>query len=167
MALILFVVLVVSRLVPHPHNFTALTGVALFAGAFWAGGSLRFVVPLFASIVTDLYFGFYPGMEWTYLGIAAGVLLAPRLQASLVQVGVRSLLASIVFFLFSNIGVWWSSGMYTLDSAGLYQCFTMAIPFFHNTVLSGFVFSVFFFSAYRVLFFDKGFEGFVAAPYGR
>ncbi|MCC6137197.1 MAG: hypothetical protein IT287_01075 [Bdellovibrionaceae bacterium] len=167
MAVLLFVVLVVSRLVPHPHNFTALTGVALFAGALWAGGSLRFIVPLLATLATDIYFGFYPGMEWTYLGIAAGVWLAPQLKASVLQVSVRAVLASVLFFVLSNVGVWWSSGLYTQDFTGLMQCFTMAIPFFHNTVVSGFVFSVFFFSVYRLVFFKNGFQGFVVAPNGR
>lgn len=172
MALILLAVLVASRLIPHPQNFTALIGVALFAGAFWGqkgsrAAGLRFAIPLVATLVTDIYLGFYPGMEWTYLGIAASVLLAPKISASIFSVSLRAFIASVVFFIFSNIGVWWSSGLYTQDMNGLSQCFTMAIPFFQNTVASGLFFSIAIFSVYRLVFFERGFEGFVAAEYGR
>lgn len=162
MGFLLIAILVASRLIPHPSNFTALVGVALFSGAFWRGTGVRFAIPLIATLITDIYFGFYPGMEWTYLGIAASVLLAPQLQASLFNVGARALVASTVFFVFSNLGVWWSSGLYTQDMNGLGQCFTAAIPFFQNTVVSGFIFSVGLFSIYRLAFYEKGFEGFVA-----
>lgn len=174
MALVLFAVLVLSRIMPHPHNFTALIGVALFSGALWGtstpwnnGNGLRFAIPLFASLVTDIYLGFYPGMEWTYLGISASVLMAPKLSASVVRVGAHALAASIVFFILSNVGVWWSSGLYTQDMNGLSQCFTMAIPFFQNTVASGLIFSVGFFSLYRLVFFEQGFKGFMTTEYGR
>lgn len=163
MAIVLFTVLVVSRLVPHPINFTALTGVALFAGAFWKNNPLRYMVPIVATIVTDIYFGFYPGMEWTYLGIAASVLMAPKIDASIINISVRAFIAAVVFFVLSNVGVWWSAGLYTQDLTGLGQCFTMAIPFFQNTVASAMFFSLTLFSVYRLVFFEKGFEGFVTA----
>lgn len=162
MATILIAVLVASRLIPHPANFTALVGVALFAGAFWRGTGMRFAIPLVAILITDIYFGFYPGMEWTYLGIAASVLMAPKIQASMFNVGARALLASILFFVLSNVGVWWSSGLYTSDVIGLGQCFTAAIPFFQNTVVSGVVSALGLFSIYRLVVHEKGFEGFVA-----
>lgn len=167
MALILFGVLVASRLIPHPHNFTALTGVALFAGALWTNSALRFVVPMLAVLATDFYFGIYPGIEWTYLGIAASVLLAPKMEATMVTISVRAFIAAVVFFVLSNVGVWWSSGLYVQDLTGLGQCFTMAIPFFQNTVASALFFSLTFFSVYRLFFFEKGFEGFLSANYGR
>lgn len=174
MALVLFAVLVASRLIPHPQNFTALIGVALFAGAFWGqastwgrGTGLRFAIPLVSTLVTDIYLGFYPGMEWTYLGIAASVLLAPKISSSIFSVSLRAFIASIVFFVLSNMGVWWSSGLYTQDMNGLNQCFTMAVPFFQNTVASSLFFSIAFFSVYRLVFFERGFKGFVAAEYGR
>jgi hypothetical protein len=167
MAVLLFVVLVVSRLIPHPHNFTVLTAVALFGGSLWRGSSLRFIVPLVAVFLTDIYFGFYPGIVWTYLGIAAGVLFAPQLRASVFTVTGRALLAAVAFFIFSNLGVWWSSGMYTQDANGLAQCFTLAIPFFHNTAISSLFYSVSFYCIYRLVFSESGMEGFVTSSYGR
>jgi hypothetical protein len=41
---------------------------------------------------------------------------------------------SLVFFVASNFAVWAFSGMYSLDLAGLSQCFIAALPFLQNTV---------------------------------
>lgn len=168
MAAVLFFVLAVSRWVPHAHNFTALSGVALFAGALWRKTSvLRFLVPLLAVFVSDFYFGFYSGMEWTYLGIAAGVLVAPTLESSVLTVASRAFWAAVLFFVFSNLGVWWTSGMYSLDTAGLGLCFSYAIPFFHNTLLSSLFYTIGFFSIYRWMFLQNGFQDFVTVRNGR
>lgn len=163
---VLLAILVLSRLIPHPYNFTALTGVALFSGSFWRG-HLRFVVPLMATFLTDAYFGFYPGIQWTYMGIASIVLLSPSLNANVYVVGLRAFTAAILFFVFSNFGVWWSAELYPSTVAGLGACFTMAIPFFSNMLISSLFYALVFYSSYRVVFSEEGWKGFVKIPYGR
>ena len=46
------------------------------------------------------------------------------------------LISSIVFFVITNFGVWAISGMYEKNFSGLVQSYFMAIPFFHNTLIS-------------------------------
>ena len=41
---------------------------------------------------------------------------------------------SLFFFVASNFAVWAFSGMYSLDFAGLTQCYVAALPFLQNTV---------------------------------
>jgi hypothetical protein len=41
---------------------------------------------------------------------------------------------SLAFFAISNFAVWAFSGMYSLDFAGLTQCYVAALPFLQNTV---------------------------------
>jgi hypothetical protein len=41
---------------------------------------------------------------------------------------------SLLFFAASNFAVWAFSGMYSLDFAGLTQCYVAALPFLQNTV---------------------------------
>ena len=53
-----------------------------------------------------------------------------------------SLLGSILFFIFSNAGVWAMATTYPKTVAGLLQCYALAIPFFHNTVISTVLFVV-------------------------
>ena len=46
----------------------------------------------------------------------------------------RSLACSLIFFATTNLAVWAFSGMYSLDMAGLIQCYTLALPFLKYTV---------------------------------
>lgn len=166
-AALLFVALVVSRLVPHPNNFTALVAVALFSGSYWAKSYLRFGVPLAAMVVTDIYFGIYPGLVFNYLAIIAGILIAPALLGSAWSIAGRGLAASVFFFVISNFGVWLQAGLYEKTFAGLVECYVLAIPFFHNVLLSTWFFSGLFYSCYRLFFTSRGFEGFFKLNYGR
>src|SRR5262245_33438500 len=43
-----------SRLVPHPPNFTPLTAIALFGGAYFSSRLLAFAVPLAAMALSDV-----------------------------------------------------------------------------------------------------------------
>ena len=58
--------------------------------------------------------------------------------------------ASVIFFLVSNFGVWFSSGMYTKDIGGLIACYTAGIPFFKNTVLGDLVYSAALFGLFEL-----------------
>jgi hypothetical protein len=58
--------------------------------------------------------------------------------------------ATAVFFVLSNLGVWLMSGMYPLTSAGLVECFVMALPFLQNSVTSTFVFMGLLFGGYSL-----------------
>jgi hypothetical protein len=60
-----------------------------------------------------------------------------------------------LFFLISNFGVWTSGTMYTKDFSGLLTCYTMAIPFFKNSLMSdliycGILFGSFEFAQYKI-----------------
>ena len=42
----------------------------------------------------------------------------------------------VTVFVITNFGVWAISGMYEKNFSGLVQSYFMAIPFFHNTLIS-------------------------------
>ena len=65
---------------------------------------------------------------------ACGRLL--RHQTDTTQALIAGAGSSIVFFILSNLGVWAMSPLYPKTVAGFLACYTMAIPFFHNTVLA-------------------------------
>lgn len=50
------------------------------------------------------------------------------------------LVNSIFFFLFTNFGVWLVGGLYPHTVEGLKQCYTLAIPFYRNTLAGDFVY---------------------------
>lgn len=138
---LLFAVGVFSRWIPHPPNFSAIMAIALFAG-FMLPASLALVLPVACMFVGDLLLGFH-GLMWVvYLSLLPMVWAGSRLPQpgfharGLASWGMAGLLASILFFATTNLAVWWSSGMYPHTQEGLMTCFVLALPFFHNSVLS-------------------------------
>ncbi len=132
-----------SRLVPHPSNFTPVTAMALLATGMLANRWLAFLLPLFALLVSDLFIGFYEGMIFTYMGLfAVGVVgLYLRENKSTFRIAGVTITGSLVFFILSNFGVWIAGGLYPLTFNGFVTCFANAIPFYGNS-LAGDVFYV-------------------------
>ncbi|HRA74255.1 MAG TPA: hypothetical protein PLB11_15700, partial [Flavobacterium sp.] len=67
-------VVAISRLLPHPYNFTPIGAIALFGGTFLKDKKMAFGLPLAALLVSDLLLqlikpgsAFYEGWFWVYL----------------------------------------------------------------------------------------------------
>lgn len=129
--LIAFVlVAILSRLIPHLPNFTAVTATALFAGRHFKNRVLAFAVPLAVMIVSDLILGFYTISWFVYASFAAVVFVGQWSQKMNVLIVLTS---SLTFFVISNFGVWFLG--YPLTLEGFIACYTAAIPFFRNAIL--------------------------------
>ncbi len=162
----LIVMASLTRLLPHPPNFTAIGAMALFGGAALSGKVLKTVLPLIALFISDVIINntlysslnegftfFYTGAFWTYLSIGLIAISAPylvkKLSASNVLKG--SVLASLLFFIVSNFGVWISGTLYPLNAGGLISTYTAAIPFFANTLISNVLFSALLFGGFYLV----------------
>jgi hypothetical protein len=55
-------------------------------------------------------------------------------KRSFSAIAVRTLAASVLFFIVTNFAVWVSSGMYAHTLLGLQTCFVAALPFFQNSL---------------------------------
>lgn len=134
---VLIVLAIISRLLPHPPNFAPVAAIALFGGAMFTRRSLAFLMPIVAMLVSDAIIGFHAHMPVVYGLFLATVLIgfALRDRAKMGTVIGASLISSTLFFLGSNLAVWYGSGFYSQDWAGLMACYAMAVPFFQNTVL--------------------------------
>lgn len=156
---VLLVIAVLSRLIPHAPNFTAVGAVAVFAGYFFHRRREALVVSLGAMLISDVFAGFYSSAIWVYGAFALSVMLGRQLRGAGAKPGrfswpstaMVNVSAAVVFFVLSNFGVWASSGMYSLDWTGLVHCFTAAIPFFGNTLASQLIFGAALFAAHRAL----------------
>jgi hypothetical protein len=124
------------RLVPHPPNFSPIDAMALFSGAYVGRRALAFVAPIAALFVSDLFLGFYAGMNFVYASVALVVLLGWWIaqRRTTMRIVAAALGGSVAFFAITNFGMWLFSGYYPLTTAGLVTCYTAAIPFFQNTV---------------------------------
>ena len=138
------------RLLPHPWNFTPMAAMGLFAGAQFSDKRLAFAVPLSAVFLSDLVIGFYPFWWIVYAAHAASVMIGLQLQRhkSVPVLAGASLAASVTFFLVSNLSTFFSSGLFPMTSAGLIQCYTVALPFFRNTVFGDLFFTALLFGIF-------------------
>ena len=153
-----------SRIIPHPYNFTPLSAIALFGAAHFKKGWQVVFIPILATWLSDLFINnviydsldfvwFYQGFYWQY---GAYVLVALLGRSALQKVTVSRVLfgslgAAIIFFLVSNFGVWIGSPIYPPTFSGLMACYAAGIPFFGGTLLGNLVYGVALFGLFHFL----------------
>jgi len=129
---------VAVRLLPHALNLTPLAASALFAGVMLRHRSLALLVPLTAMLLSNLVIGFD---DWRISAVVYGALALTAVAGMwaqrhrLFRVVVPVMLScSLMFFVTTNFAVWAFSGIYSLDMAGLVQCYIAGLPFLKHTV---------------------------------
>jgi len=124
-----------SRLLPHPPNFTPIAAIALSAGVY-LDRRYAFFLPLAAMLISDYFIGFHDGMVWVYgCFLAIGLIgLWLRSHKKPLLIAGASLTSSVLFFIVTNFGVWLTGTMYPKTFEGLIACYVAAVPFFQNTV---------------------------------
>ena len=160
----LILVAALTRVLPHPPNFSPVEAVALFGGAYFASRYWALLVPLAAMLLSDLVLakingGLYSswfgssGMLLVYACVAIGVFLGYRLRGKVSGARVLgyALLGSLLFFTVTNFGVWLSSPMYPQTTAGLLAAYAAGIPFFKWTVLGTLFYSAMLFGGFALL----------------
>ena len=151
-AFILLFVAAFSRLIPHPLNFTPIAAIGLF-GAVYFDKKFAFVVPFAAMVISDYFIGFYNQIYWVYGSfiLIAFMGLWLKNHKSIIAIAGTTLASSILFFVVTNFGVWFSGTMYSKDVAGILECYVAAIPFFKNTVAGDASYVAVLFGAYELV----------------
>jgi len=144
---LLFVPLIfILRLGFLPPNVSGVGNLGFFSRSFLP---LVLVTLGFDLLVGGLYSGFI----WTYFGFFGYWLLGRIAGNSLKKQFLFLPLASLLFFLFSNLGVWLN--WYPINLNGFLTCYTLALPFYRNTLIGdlGFGLLVVAFKLIRLKFF--------------
>ena len=130
---------VAARLLPHAPGFMPVAASALFAGRMLRIPALAVIVPLLAMALSGTALA---GDDFRISLVVYAAITAPAFAGMLsrrypgaVAVVAGMVTCSLIFFAASNFAVWAFSGMYTLDLAGLTQCYVAALPFLDKTVL--------------------------------
>ena len=135
----IFVALAASRFIPHPPNFTSLLALSFYVPAILG---LRFIPALVvAFVITDLIIGLHSVTLFTwgsiiFIGLSSKFFFSNKLSRI-----IGALIGATIFFIVTNFGVW-SLGSYGYTFEGLMLSYTLALPFFGNTLISTIIFSV-------------------------
>ena len=149
---------VIGRLIPHIPNFTPMTSLSLFAGSKLSRAT-AFMTLFFALLVSDILLAIINGYPvfsyWTlfsYSGFAIMVLAGSKLNAnnSLTKTAIYITSSSAGFWLWTNFGVWLTSGLYSKNIVGLFNCYIAAIPFLRNEMVGDIVWGLVVFGAFSV-----------------
>ena len=125
----LIFIAILTRLLPHPPNFAPITSIALFSGFHFSNKRIAILIPLVGMFLSDIFLGLHSLIPVVYLSfILISVMSFYIKTLSFTNV----LLASTLFFVFSNLGVWYF--FYPHNWGGLSTCFVLAIPFFVNAI---------------------------------
>ena len=130
--------ILITRLIPHPPNFTSLIAISFYIPILF-GRKYIFLV-LIAFIISDLLIGFHPFVFWTWFTTFIIGLIGKNFIGTLSRMS-GSLLGAIIFFIISNFGVW-INGQYGYSISGVITCYYLALPFFTNTLISTVLYSL-------------------------
>jgi hypothetical protein len=146
-AYLLLLVAILSRLLPHAGwmNFSAEGAALLYFGARRSWREM--LVPLAALMATDYvltvysyhfpfqWTGYLPTWAWYVAAMALGHILL-KSRTTFLRVAAGVVLGPTSFFMISNYAVWAGSNMYPHTGGGLVACYTAAIPFYRNDLVS-------------------------------
>ena len=177
MLLIGFLILAVASrflilLNPSWANFSPVTSMALFAGAYAFNKRQAIflsVLPIWISnlilnnwVYPQYFEGFSWGFDVVHLTLFAGIaLLGSRISNMTTFVGAN--LATVIgFFILSNFAVWAGDAIgygfkagntvvYAKDFSGLMTCYAAALPFLKNALISQFFFSSVMFGGFELV----------------
>ena len=114
--IVLTIVGVLSRLMPHPPNLTAIGAVGLFLGSYSKKNNLFFLIPIIIMLISDFFLFSIQGKSFpgivVYISLLAyipiGSLLIKKIKIKNIVGGCLS--GSTFFFLVTNFFVWLSPG---------------------------------------------------------
>jgi hypothetical protein len=127
---------VLFRLLPHLPNFTPITAIALFGGLYFSNKTMAYLVPLVIMALSDLFLGFHSISFVVYAAFIVVSFIGTQTKKPSVF---TILLSSISFFIITNFGVWLIG--YPKTWSGLVECYTLALPFFRNSLLGDLFYS--------------------------
>lgn len=160
----LIAIAMITRILPHAPNFTAVGAAAIFGGMMFKDNWKAFMAPLIAMFISDLFINnviyaqysegftlFTGGFAFIYGAIFLSSLLARASMKNSSKKGLAiagSALGSAgIFFLLTNFGAWFANPMYAQNFAGLIQSYVAGLPFLLNSVASTLLYSAVLFGA--------------------
>tara|TARA_Y100001970_G_scaffold286753_1_gene409701 strand:+ start:852 stop:1370 length:519 start_codon:yes stop_codon:yes gene_type:complete len=134
------IILAMSRIIPHPPNFTPILASAIMAPILIKDRMFGIAIPIFAMFLSDIVIGFHSYQFVVYFSILIISLITP-ITKNYLSLFIIAIISSIWFFIVTNFAVWIIWDYYPKNIEGLISCYTLAIPFFKNTLISTSIFT--------------------------
>ncbi len=171
LALLLVVLGVVLRLLPHPWNLTPIGAIALFSGAAFDRKRWSFAIPIAAMFIGDVLmeittgYGLHSLMPVVYGSFAASVVIGLLIRArrgSAKAVAGAAVVSSVLFYVVTNFAMWTISTVYPKTMAGLIACYVAGIPYFGTQLAGDLLYSALLFGTFVQL--ERRLTRFAPAP---
>ena len=134
------IILVLARIIPHPPNFTPIISFSILGPMILKNRLYGSAIPLIAMFISDIIIGFHV-YQFVIYTVLLSISLISSMHRYFFYVFTTAILASIWFFISTNFAVWVILDYYPKTFDGLVICYTLAIPFFKNTLVSTLLFT--------------------------
>ncbi len=152
---LLVILVVASRLLPHPMNFAPIGALGLFSGAYIIN-KRAWLIPLVALFISDLFIGFYTPivMLSVYVSFSISAVLgryALSQKRNVIRIGSAAVASATILFVLSNFTLWLTGMYYPMTMEGLTTCFVRAIPFYGYTLAGDLFYATVLFGSYEAI----------------
>lgn len=129
---VLILLAALSRLLPHPPNFSPVIAISILGGAIITNRKLAFIIPIAVMVISDIFIGFHPYIWAVYSAMIVSVLIGMYAGKNMKfsKLVISSLMGSILFYIITNFAYWLTSGSYPMNLTGLSQAYIVGLPFF-------------------------------------
>jgi len=145
----LIFLLTLSRLIPHPPNFTPIISVAILSSFFFKNINLSISVILISMFISDLLIGFHDYVFFTYIPLVVIAIIFKEKILKYKNILIYSVIGVIIFYLISNFGVWFLGKNYENSIYGLISCYIAGLPFLKNSLISTIFYTYLTFSIFK------------------
>ena len=137
-----FLVGILGRAIPHPWNLTPTVSLSLISGQYFRKKN-ALMVTLLSLLVSDCLLAviqhhavFGSWSLFTYTGLLLTTLIAQQYNIKTASDAFLLVsISSLTYWAWTNVGCWLSMPEYPTTFQGLWQCFTMALPFLKNQII--------------------------------
>lgn len=166
--IVMILLAAVSRLIPHPYNFTPFVAMALFGGAYLGNRFVALAAPVAALLISDViinvftlksqYGSFlYDGFAYVYGAVILTVILGSVVlkKISGTKLAATTVFSTLLFFVVTNFGAWtvnaWSAApLYARSLDGLAAAYVAGIPFLRNAFVGDIFYAAVLFGLYEL-----------------
>jgi hypothetical protein len=151
--IILLIIGIVSRTIFHlGANIELITALSISGGYYFRNKKLTSILILSVLFLTDLIIGNSIIYLFTWSGFLVGSLIGIYFHKINIEVirnkffnlllksEIAAIASTLLFFLWTNLGVVLTTNMYSHDLLGLRASYIMALPFLRNQIIGNMIF---------------------------